>query len=84
VFSSRFNVLMSKLILKNKKNIILIYFQIKNILKNNRYHKHENPYKTKCILQLITFKNNYFSRVVFTFVCTPPLYIFVFRKPHKS
>jgi hypothetical protein len=24
--------------LKNKKNIILIYFQVKNTLKNNHYH----------------------------------------------
>ena len=32
-----FNVLILKINLKNKKNIILIYFQTKNILKNNRY-----------------------------------------------
>jgi len=27
-----------KIILKNKKNIILIFLKINNILKNNRYH----------------------------------------------
>jgi len=30
-------MLILKLILKNKKNIILIYFKIKNTLKNNHY-----------------------------------------------
>jgi hypothetical protein len=31
----RFDALISKIIFKNKKYIILIYFNIKNILKNN-------------------------------------------------
>ena len=36
IFSYYFNILISKIIfLKNKKNIILIYFKIKNTLKNN-------------------------------------------------
>jgi len=35
MFSNYFDVLMSKIIFKNKKNIILIHFQIKNTLKNN-------------------------------------------------
>ena len=36
VFSNNFDVLMSKIILKNKKNIIDIYFSMKYYLKNNR------------------------------------------------
>jgi len=35
MFSDHFDVHQSKMIFKNKKNIILIYFQIKNTLKNN-------------------------------------------------
>jgi len=31
-------VLISKIIFKNKKNIILIHFQVKSTLKNNRNH----------------------------------------------
>jgi hypothetical protein len=34
VFSNHFNVLISKIIFKKYKNIILIYFYTKNILKN--------------------------------------------------
>jgi len=37
MFLNHFDALMSKIKLKNKKNIILIYFQIKNTLKNNFY-----------------------------------------------
>jgi hypothetical protein len=37
MFLDHFNVLMSKINL-NKKNIILIYFKIKNILKSNHFH----------------------------------------------
>jgi hypothetical protein len=33
-----FDVLMSKINLKNKKNIIMIHLKKKNILKNNNYH----------------------------------------------
>jgi hypothetical protein len=36
VFSNHFNMLILKIIFKNKKNIILILFWIKIILKNNR------------------------------------------------
>jgi len=35
VFSDYFDLLMLKIIFKNKKNIILIYFWVKNTLKNN-------------------------------------------------
>jgi hypothetical protein len=38
VFLDYFYALISKIIFKNKKNIILIYFWVKNILKNNRNH----------------------------------------------
>ena len=34
IFSDNFDVLILKIIFKNKKNIILIYFEIKNTLKN--------------------------------------------------
>jgi hypothetical protein len=37
LFSYCFNILMLKINFKNKK-IILIYFQTKNILKNNYFH----------------------------------------------
>ena len=33
-----FDVLMSKINLKNKKKIIMIHLKKKNILKNNNYH----------------------------------------------
>jgi hypothetical protein len=36
VFSDHFDALISKMIFKNKKNIILMHFQMKNTLKNNR------------------------------------------------
>ena len=35
MFLDYFDMLISKIIFKNKKNIILIHFQIKNTLKNN-------------------------------------------------
>jgi hypothetical protein len=38
VFIDHFNIMMSKIILKNKKYIILIYFKMKNTLKSNRNH----------------------------------------------
>ena len=38
VFSNYFDVLMSKIIFKKSKNIINIYFNTKNYLKNNRNH----------------------------------------------
>jgi hypothetical protein len=34
----RFDALISKIIFKNKKNIILMHFDIKNTLKNNCNH----------------------------------------------
>jgi hypothetical protein len=34
-----------KINFKNKKNIILIYFQVKNILKNNRYYNFKHYIK---------------------------------------
>jgi len=37
MFSDHFDVLILKINFKSKKNIILIYFQTKNTLKNNRY-----------------------------------------------
>jgi hypothetical protein len=42
MFLNHFDVLMSKIIFKNKKNIILIYFWVKKKLKNN--HKHTPKY----------------------------------------
>jgi len=38
MFFYRFDVLMLKINFKNKKYIILMYFQAKNILKINIYH----------------------------------------------
>jgi hypothetical protein len=38
-----FDVLMLKIIFKNKKNVILMHFQAKIILKNNRYHTSKQP-----------------------------------------
>jgi len=39
MFLDCFDVLISKIILKNKKNIILMYFQVKSILNHNRNPK---------------------------------------------
>jgi hypothetical protein len=43
MFSDYFDVLISKIILKNKKYIILMCFEVKNTLKSNHYHtlKHQ-------------------------------------------
>ena len=38
MFSNYFDTLMLKIIFKKLKNIILIYFQVKNILKNKLNH----------------------------------------------
>ena len=48
VFLDHFYVLMWKINLKNKKNIILIYFLIKNILKNKPqlHYKYETSNNT--------------------------------------
>jgi hypothetical protein len=43
MFSYHFDVLMSKIILKKQKNIILICFGMKNIFKNNHYHISKHP-----------------------------------------
>ena len=45
MFSYRFNVLISKIILKKIKiYIIFIYFQVKNTLKINCYHTQQHPF----------------------------------------
>jgi hypothetical protein len=57
MFSNYFNVLMLKINLKNKKNINLIYFQIENTFKNNRYY---NITRVLCITKIypdIIFNN---------------------------
>jgi hypothetical protein len=41
MFLDHFDALISKIILKNKKNIILIHFWVKSTLKNNRNHTHQ-------------------------------------------
>jgi hypothetical protein len=38
MFSDYFNLLISKIIFKKLKNIVLTYFKIKNIFKNNINH----------------------------------------------
>ena len=45
MFLDHYDVLISKIIFKNKKNIILICFGIKSSLKNNHCHisKHHSP-----------------------------------------
>jgi len=48
MFLDRFAVLMLKIILKNKKNIILIFS--KNTLKNNRYYIYESR-KISCCFE---------------------------------
>ena len=46
MFSDIFNVLIKKYFKKTKK-IILIYFQVKNTLKNNYHHNLKYPIKKK-------------------------------------
>ena len=43
MFSDYFDMLMSKKILKIKKNIILMCFGMKNTLKSNHYHTPKHP-----------------------------------------
>jgi hypothetical protein len=50
IFLDNFDVLISKIIFKNKKNIILICFKIKNTLKNNHYYIFK--YLFKLIIQV--------------------------------
>jgi hypothetical protein len=38
----RFDMLMSNINFKNKKNIILMYFRAQNTLKNNHHHNHRH------------------------------------------
>jgi hypothetical protein len=46
-------VLNSKINLKNKKNIILMYFKVKDILKNKYYHNvHTKSNKTPLCLKI--------------------------------
>jgi hypothetical protein len=49
MFLYYFDALMSKIIFKNKKNIILIYFRVKNTLKNNHNHNHTRIEKKKLL-----------------------------------
>jgi hypothetical protein len=42
-----FDVLISKIIFKKLKNIILMYFRIKNTLKNNRNHTPNRHIRTE-------------------------------------
>jgi hypothetical protein len=51
VFSDRFDVLMSKLIFKNKKNIILKHFRAKKTFKNNCYHTFKHTINLKRLLK---------------------------------
>jgi len=93
-FSDRFDVLISKLIFKNKNKYYFDIFQVKSTLKTTATTttntNTNTPNKTKHILQLITYKNNYFPPVAIILLClyfclySSPLYNFVFRKPHKS
>jgi len=52
MFLDCFDMLMSEMILKNKKNI-LIYFQVKITLKNNRYHTPKHLFH-RIIISLVT------------------------------
>jgi hypothetical protein len=45
IFSNNFDVLISKIIFKNKKNIILMCFEIKYTLKNNHYYIFKYSFK---------------------------------------
>jgi hypothetical protein len=47
IFLNYYNVLTSKIILKNT---ILIYLQVKNILKNNRYYTLKHHLKTSAFI----------------------------------
>jgi hypothetical protein len=51
---------MSKIIFKNKKNIIFIYFRVKNTLKNNHNQTFQTG-KKKVHLQGNIFQNFYWS-----------------------
>jgi hypothetical protein len=45
IFLDYFDILISKIIFKNKKKIILIHFRVKNTLKNNCYYISKYPLK---------------------------------------
>jgi hypothetical protein len=47
MFLDHFDVLMLKINLNFFKNIILMYFQTKNTMKNNRYHNAKHYLKFK-------------------------------------
>jgi len=44
-FSDRFDVLISKLIFKNKNKYYFDIFSSKKYFKNNRYHNHKHKHK---------------------------------------
>jgi hypothetical protein len=69
MFLDYFDVLISKIIFKNKKNIILIYFKIKNIFKNNYYHtlEHSRRYIFASLATSIQSKTHYFKPVLYNF-----------------
>jgi hypothetical protein len=58
VFLDYFDTLISKIILKNKKNIILIYFRVKNTLKNNHNY---TPNTLSFIVHVIQIYTNLFQ-----------------------
>jgi hypothetical protein len=71
MFSNHFNMLISKIIFLIK-NIILIYFKIKNTLKNNRYHTFKHPLR----IFLLVFHDNlivFFSYNVIHFLLNFPI-----------
>ena len=59
-FLDRFDVLMSKMIFKNWKNVIDMYFGTKSYLKSNRYHitKHALKLTLQNMVSLLKKKNN--------------------------
>jgi len=49
MFLDHFNTL--KIIFKNKKNIILIYFRVKNNLKNNHNHTFKHIFSIRVYIE---------------------------------
>jgi hypothetical protein len=67
MFLDHFDVLMSKIIFFLKKNIILMYFEIKSILKNNRGYNPKYPWISRlhlssslctCTVSLVKSENS--------------------------
>jgi len=50
-----FDVLISKINLKNKKYIIFMYFQVQNTLKNKHYHNIKHNLRTYLAQQQLLF-----------------------------